>query len=253
MEEPLLIHGDCLEVMPQLSSASIDLILADLPYKITRNKWDTFINFMDLWHEYERLITSNGAIVLFGQGLFSAKLILSNEKLYRYSLVWNKVIQSGFLNSGKMPLRVHEDIHIFYKKLPVYNPQFTKGKPDTNGRAYNVNNNNNYGDYGRLPKVKADLCDRHPLSIVTFAKPRSDGRLHPTQKPVALLEWIIKTYTNEGQTVLDNVMGSGSSIIAAINTNRKSIGIEKDEKYFVVASNRIDSHKTLPLDKSSSL
>jgi len=240
--EVSLLMGDCLELMKSIPDKSINLILADLPYKVTKNKWDIIINFNNLWNHYERIIARKGAIILFGQGLFSAKLILSNEKLYRYTLIWNKVIQSGFLNSSKMPLRVHEDILVFYKLLPIYNPQFTKGSPDNNYRKPDVSDNNNYGSYKRNPKKKADPRDRHPLSIITFPKPRSDGRLHPTQKPVALLEWIIKSYTNEGATVLDNVMGSVSTGIACKNTDRNFIGMEKDEKYFTVASNRINSH-----------
>ena len=232
--------GDCLELMKDIQTESVDMILADLPYGKTKNKWDTVIPFENLWEHYLRVITNNGAIVLFGQGVFSAKLILSNEKLFRYSLIWNKINQSGFLNSARMPLRTHEDILVFYKKLPVYNPQMGRGKPESNKRQVDANENNNYGRYSRQHKEKKNLEDRFPISILNFVKPAATGRLHPTQKPVPLLEYLIKTYTNENMTVMDNVMGSGSTGVACVNTNRNFIGIERDIKYFEIAKTRIE-------------
>lgn len=240
-------NGDCLELMPHIPPQSVDMILCDLPYGVTRNKWDSIIPLDKLWEQYKRIIKNNGAICLFADGMFMAKLMKSNSKMWRYNLIWNKVLPSGFLNANRMPLRATEEIVVFYSKQPIYNPQKIKGAPNhSKGKTVNKTSedegqvNNNYGKYTIVDNHK-ELGDmKHPTSLITFSKPHSSVSLHPTQKPVALLEWLIKTYTNEGMTVLDNCMGSGSTAIACVNTNRNFIGMELDENYFEIAKERID-------------
>lgn len=235
-------QGDCLELMKRIPDGSIDMILCDLPYGITQNKADVIIPFEPLWNQYNRIIKDNGAIVLFGQGTFFVDLINSNRKMYRYDLVWNKQLTSGFLNAKRMPLRQHEQVAIFYKKLPTYNPQFTHGNPlHAKGSAYKDKpvNNQNYGAFEAVGDNRAGSVEKYPTSILSFAKPHPSVSQHRTQKPVDLLEYLIKTYTNEGNIVLDNCMGSGSTCVAAVNTNRHYIGFEMDKKYFQIAKKRI--------------
>lgn len=229
-----LFYGDCVDYMRTLPDASVDMILCDLPYGTTRNKWDAVIPFDALWSQYRRVIKDNGAIVLFCDGMFTAKLIQSNEKMWRYNMVWDKQRGCDFLNANVKPLKCHEDIAVFYKKKPTYNKQpwySTPYKPTKNGTL-----SDNYGDR-RVAWSESKDGARNPLTILSFR--RDASRLHPTQKPVALLEYLIKTYTDEGMTVLDNCMGSGSTGVACVNTNRKFIGMELDENYFGIASNRI--------------
>ena len=243
-----IYQGDCLELMKNIKDKSIDCIICDLPYGVTsKNKWDTIIPYEPLWKEYKRIIKDNGPIILFGQDKFTAKTMLSNEKMHRYNLIWNKVLTSGFLNAGRMPLREHEDIMIFYKKLPTYNPQFTEGKPlHGMGEKFKKvkNNNNNYNDFNSCNNPSANRegdTKKYPKSILTFPRPASSKMLHPTEKPVELLEYLIKTYSNENDVILDNCMGSGSTGVAALNTNRRFIGIELDEKYFNIAKDRLEN------------
>ena len=245
-----LYQGDCLELMRNIKDKSIDCIICDLPYGVTsKNKWDTIIPYEPLWKEYKRIIKDNGPIILFGQDKFTAKTMLSNEKMHRYNLIWNKVLTSGFLNAGRMPLREHEDIMIFYKKLPTYNPQFTEGKPlHGMGEKFKKvkNNNNNYNDFNSCNNPSANRegdTKKYPKSILTFPRPASSKMLHPTEKPVELLEYLIKTYSNENDVILDNCMGSGSTGVACLNTNRRFIGIELDEKYFNIAKDRLENFK----------
>ena len=245
-----LYQGDCLELMKNIEDKSIDCIICDLPYGVTsKNKWDTIIPYEPLWKEYKRIIKDNGPIILFGQDKFTAKTMLSNEKMHRYNLIWNKVLTSGFLNAGRMPLREHEDIMIFYKKLPTYNPQFTEGKPlHGMGEKFKKvkNNNNNYNDFNSCNNPSANRegdTKKYPKSILTFPRPASSKMLHPTEKPVELLEYLIKTYSNENDVILDNCMGSGSTGVACLNTNRRFIGIELDEKYFNIAKDRLENFK----------
>lgn len=238
-----LRKGDCLELMKSIPDHSIDMILCDLPYGRTQNKWDAIIPFDAMWKQYERVIKSNGCIALFCDGLFMAELMLSNRKWWKYNLVWDKVLTSGFLNANKMPLRSHEEIAIFYKELPTYNPQKVKGNPNHSKGAPKECFNNNYGQFGFVDN-RSELGDmKHPKSIITAQKPHPSTMIHPTQKPVEVLEWLINTYTNEGETVLDNCMGSGSTGVACINTKRNFVGMEKDDEYFHIASERISSHK----------
>lgn len=242
-----LWHGDCLELMKGIPDGSIDMILCDLPYGVlNRNnknaKWDSVIPFCPLWEQYERIIKANGAILLFSSGMFTAELMQSNKKLWKYNLVWNKVAKTGFLNAKRMPLRQHEDICVFYKKLPVYNPQMIKCEPHkrnhTKGNMLKPQKNSCYGKFVETPTIITD--EKYPTSIVTVSKEHCNGSFfHPTQKPVTLLEYLVKTYTNEGDTVLDNCMGSGSTGVACVNTNRKFIGIELDKEYFEIAKKRI--------------
>lgn len=242
-----LYNDDCLRVMPTLPEHSIDLILADLPYAKTHNHWDSLIPFDSLWEQYNRIIKDHGAIVLFGQTDFSAQLIMSNPKMFRYTLVWDKVRTTGFLNAKRMPLRRHEDILVFYKKLPTYNPQMVEGGEPSHSRGKRWADKGNTQDDGKIygkyqhnydaPSTHTNL--KYPTSILRFSN-KVQGNLHPTQKPVKLLEYLIKTYTNEGMTVLDNTMGSGSTGVAAVSLNRNFIGIELDKKYFDIAKERIN-------------
>ncbi|WP_349763652.1 site-specific DNA-methyltransferase [Fusobacterium sp. SYSU M8D902] len=237
-----LYHGDCLKIMDQLieKNIKVDLILTDPPYQKTKNKWDCVIPFDEMWKRLKKLRKENTPIILFGQGIFSAKLILSNQEEYRYSLIWNKEHPSGFLNANKMPLSSHEDILVFYKKLPTYNPQKFKGKQNNStGNTIAPKINNNYNNF-----IQKDNSDRYgdmkfPRSILNFKKPHPSVMIHPTQKPTELLEYLIKTYSNENDLVLDFTMGSGSAGVACSNTNRNFIGIEIDKKYYELAINRM--------------
>lgn len=232
-----LYNGDCLEVMKNIPDKSIDMILCDLPYGMTQNKWDSCIPLDKLWEQYKRIIKPSGAIVLTAQGLFTAKLIMSQPQLYKYKWIWEKSKSTNFLNAKKQPLRKHEDICVFYKKQPTYHPQMTAGTPYDKG----VRKNQLSGSYGNfLPVRVSSDGERYPTDIIYMKTAESEGEVvHPTQKPVALLEYLIKTYTNECETVLDNCMGSGSTGVACLNTNRNFIGIELDEKYFSIAKERL--------------
>ena len=242
MEKNIIYNEDCLIGMKRIPDASIDCIICDLPYGVLNKNnslasWDKRIPLDILWKEYERIIKQNGAIILFSQGIFTAKLMLSNEKLYRYDMVWKKgFCTSGFLNARRMPLRNHESILVFYKKLPVYNPQMTLEKT-LHERSKPRNKNSCYGNFKDVTTPKSN--ERFPLSVVDIA--REYLVKHPTQKPVKLIEYLIKTYTNEGELVLDNCMGSGTTAVACINTNRDFIGFELDKKFFDISIERINS------------
>lgn len=239
MEINKTYFGDCLEVMKLIDDATIDLIICDLPYGVTKNKWDSVIDLKMLWGEYERVIKTNGAIVLFGQDKFSARLMLSNEKLHRYNLIWEKTTPTGHLNAKKMPLRSHEDILVFYKKLPTYNPQKTTGhkrKVSTAQHKRGSKRTTNYGEHGL---TTYDSTERYPKSVLKFATDKQKVALHPTQKPLALMEYLIATYSNEGEIVLDNCAGSGTTGLAAKNLNRNYIMIENDETYYKTCIERV--------------
>lgn len=236
-----IMQGDCLELMKSIPNGSVDMILCDLPYGQTaRNRWDVIIPFNKLWEQYSRIIKPNGAIVLFANGMFTADLMKSNSKMWRYNLIWKKTTVTGFLNAKKMPLRQHEDICIFYKFLPTYNPQKTAGHTRKVSLAKHKINCKKTSDYGEHEFTNYDSTERYPTSILEFATDKQKSALHPTQKPVALLEYLIKTYTNEGAWVLDNCMGSGSTGVATLNTGRNFIGMELDENYFNIAKERIE-------------
>ena len=231
--------GDCLEVMKTIEDNSIDAVVCDPPYGTTSCKWDSVIDFDLMWEQLNRIIKPNGAIVLFGSEPFSSALRMSNIKNYRYDLIWNKIRAAGFLNANRMPLKQHENISLFYKKLPTYNPQKYIDKPYDKTK-YNGKDmkENVLGSY--VSKSEKNNGERFPKSILTFSQNwKRQDQIHPTQKPVELMEYLIKTYTNENETVLDFTMGSGSTGVAAKNLNRNFIGIEKDEKYFEIAQNRI--------------
>lgn len=246
-----LQQGDCLELMKDIPSKSIDLILCDLPYGTTRNKWDSIIDLDRLWADYDRIIKDNGAILLFAQTPFDKVLGVSKLKYLRYEIIWQKTAPTGFLNAKKMPMKAHENILVFYKKLPTYNPQMTQGHvrkvSSKSSRKKSVERHqekseilaSNYNSYGES-QVGYDSTERYPLSVQVFAKDQQKENYHPTQKPVALLEWLIRTYTNESDLVLDNCMGSGSTGVACVNTNRNFIGMELTEQYFEIAKERID-------------
>lgn len=230
-----MILGDCLKVLEEIPSQSIDMVLCDLPYGVTsRNKWDCIIPFEPLWKQYKRIIKENGVIALTAIQPFTSITVLSNLSWFKYEWIWRKQQGTGFLNAKKQPLRNHESVLIFYKQQPTYNPQFTEGKPYTckSGKA-----SSNYNE--QISVVTENEGKRYPLTVLDFAYDKK--KLHPTQKPVALFEYMIKTYTNIGETVLDNCMGSGTTGVACKNLNRNFIGIELDENYFNIAKERIDA------------
>lgn len=230
-----IICGDCLEVMKKIPSKSVDLILCDLPYGTTHNKWDIVIPLEPLWSEYERIIKDNGAIVLTAVQIFASQLIMSRPNLFKYDLIWKKTIASGQLNVNNQPLRTHEHILVFYKKQPTYNQQFTEGKPYTIDRKVNYKGES----YNKqTDSFKENNGFRHPTSVLEFSNPRIKNG-HPTQKPVPLFEWIIKTYANKEDIVLDNCIGSGTTAVACLKNNRNFIGIEVSEEYCKMAKSRV--------------
>jgi len=247
----ILLLGDCLERIKEIPDGSVDMVMADLPYGTTACKWDSVIPFDPLWAEYRRVCKKNAAIVLTASQPFTSALVMSNVGMFRYSWVWEKNRPTGFLDSQKKPLRAHEDIVVFYCEQPAYNPQKTKGDPNhctgvKHGRKATDKSEIFAGDYARVPADKSG--EKYPRSVQRFngLNPTGDNRLHPTQKPVALMEYLIRTYTNEGETVLDNTMGSGTTGAACVNTGRHFIGIEQDATYFSIAKKRIeDAHASL--------
>ena len=231
--------GDCLEVMPsEFPDNCFDAIICDLPYGTTRNKWDVVIPFEPLWDEIDRITKKNSPIILFGQGIFSAKTILSNEDYYRYSIIWEKTQATGHLNAKKMPLRSHEDINVFYKSLPVYNPQKTTGHPRKVSSAVHKRNSKKTSNYGEYGLTSYDSTERYPRSVWKFAKDTQKSALHATQKPVALIEEIVKTYTNEGMLILDMTCGVRTTGVACENTGRNYVQIEKNLEMFELGKGR---------------
>lgn len=223
-----IFEADCLDILDHLPDHCVDMVLCDLPYGTTQNKWDSVIPLDQLWKKYNRVVKEDGAIVLTSQGIFTAKLILSNEKYFKYKIVWEKSKPTNFLNAKKQPLRKHEDICVFYKKQPTYNPQMTFGKPYSKG----VRKEQLTGSYGDFNPVLVESKNglRYPTDIVYFKTPESEGPVwHSTQKPVALGRHLIRTFTNPGDIVLDNTSGSGSFLVAAILEERNFIGIEKNQ------------------------
>ena len=234
-----LLHGDCLELMKDIPNGSIDMILTDLPYGMTAPKWDEYIDMVELWKQYNRIIKKNGTIALFASQPFTTKIISSNEKDFRYCWYWLKNQGTNFFHAKRMPIRKIEEICIF--KKGKYYPQITDGhiptnsaKGCSNGKAYHGTNTRDY---------EGGKTTRFPTNILEFKCVDNYSRLHSSEKPVDLLEYLIKTYTNEGETVLDNSMGSGTTGVACVNTNRNFIGMELDEGYFNIATNRIQEAK----------
>lgn len=220
-------EADCIDCMKTFPSQSIDMVLCDLPYGMTQNHWDSYVPLDQLWEQYKRIIKPNGAIVLTSQGLFTAKLIMSQPDLYKYKWIWEKSKSTNFLNAKKQPLRKHEDVCIFYKKQPVYHPQMTTGAPYDKG----IRKNQLSGSYGDFQPVHVSSAgERYPTDIIYIKTAESEGPVvHPTQKPVELGRYFIRTYTNPGDIVLDNTCGSGSFLVSALLEGRNFIGIEKNE------------------------
>ena len=231
-----LIQGDCLEEMKAIPDGSIDMVLTDPPYGTTQNKWDSIIDLPLMWEQLKRITKPNGVIAITAQSLFTAKIMMSSP-FFRYNLIWEKTKAGGFLNANRMPLQAHEDITIHYKKLPTYRPQKEAGKPYVKKSITN-GDGGNYGKFERKGLVNKNNGDRFPRSVIKISND-NHGSLHKTQKPVALMEYLIKTYTNEGETVLDFTMGSGTTGVACKNLGRDFIGIELDETYFNIATARI--------------
>jgi site-specific DNA-methyltransferase (adenine-specific)/modification methylase len=233
-----LIEGDCLEHMKRIPDGSIDMVLCDLPYGMTQNKWDCLIPLDELWNEYNRIVKSNGVIVLTSHGVFTAMLIMSQPKLFKYKWVWEKSKPTNFLNAKKQPLRKHEDVCIFYRKQPAYNPQMTQGMPYDKG----VRKDQLCGNYGNFEPVHvSSQGERYPTDILYVKTAECEGEvIHPTQKPVELGRYLIRTYTNKGDIVLDNTFGSGSFLAAALLEGRNFIGIEKNEDVELFKKEKID-------------
>lgn len=230
-----LEKGDCLEIMESIPAGSVDLILCDLPYGSTQNPWDTIIPLDELWKHYDRIAKPNSAIVLFAQTPFDKVLGSSNLKDLKYEWIWKKHRPTGFLNAKKAPLKEHENILVFYKAPPTYNPQGLVPCYKVNRRSAS-----SFKNYGKAGVENIATETNYPRDVLDFASPgKAEGNYHPTQKPVALLEYLIKTYSNEGDVVLDNCMGSGSTGVACVNTKRNFIGIEREESYYSIAEERI--------------
>ena len=230
-----LWHGDCLTLMKDIDTNSVDMLLVDLPYGTTQCKWDSIISLKDLWIEYNRIIKDNGAMLFHCAQPFTSNLIMSNVKNFKYEWVWEKSKASNYLNAKKQPLRAHESIAVFYRKPPTYNPQITQGEAYNKGTA--KRETDVYGSQ-RAVEVKSD-GERYPRTVQYFVTAEKEGKLHPTQKPIALTEYFVKTFSNPGDVILDNTMGSGTTGVACVNLDREFIGIEKDKEYFDIAVERI--------------
>lgn len=234
-----LYNGDCLELMPQIPDHSVDAVICDPPYQTTACEWDRALPVAKLWEQYDRIVKPKGNVILFGAGLFAYKLALSNEKKFRYELIWKKSKCGSPFTAKYMPMKKHENILVFGESASYYEPQMEEGTPYHRNWTPNKVNNMKYGISGVSTDNKGT---RHPTTILDFPqKWRRQDQLHPTQKPVELMEWLVKSYCPEGGVVLDNCMGSGSTGVACVNTGRKFIGIEKDEKYFNMTRNRIQN------------
>ena len=233
-----LLYGDCLEIMAQIPDGSVDMVLCDLPYGTTQNKWDSVIPFEPLWAHYKRIC--KGAIVLTAQPPFDKALGASNISMLKYEWIWRKSKSTGHLNSKIQPMKEHENVLVFYERQPTYNPQGLTRKPVPTIRK----GGNNGGNYGKSDKDAVQEFEGYPRSVLDI--PSEGKTVHPTQKPVALMEYLIRTYTNEGETVMDNCMGSGTTGVACVNTGRKFIGIEQDVKYFEIAKQRITDAQPIP-------
>ena len=260
-----IYNMDCLEGMKYIPNGSVDAVICDLPYEVLHKnnpnaQWDRMLPFDRLWEQYERIIKGNGAILLFGQGMFTSDLMQSNRKMWRYNLIWDKGRTTGFLNANRMPLRCHEDIAVFYKSLPIYHPQMTKGNPNhPQGNGVHNDTNRCYCSYksGRLYDYDKQIRkvpptrpgEKFPESIIRIEKLNGTKVVHPTQKPVDLIRYLVLTYTNSGGVVLDNCMGSGTTAIACLKEKRHFIGFELNKGYFDIAQRRIaDERRQLTLD-----
>ncbi|MGH1372939.1 MAG: DNA-methyltransferase [Cellvibrionaceae bacterium] len=233
-----LKHGDCLQLMEEIPSGTVDMVCCDMPYGTTNCKWDSVIDLERLWQHYDRVVKPDGAIVLFAQTPFDKVLGVSNLENLRYEIIWEKPAATGFFNAKKMPLKAHENILVFYRKLPKYNPQKTTGHTRKTAGRKEIGSE----VYGKgVKKTNYDSTERYPRSVQKVSRESKVGGLHPTQKPVPLIEWLISTYTDNGDTVLDNTMGSGTTGVACKNLGRKFIGMELDARYFDIAKERIEA------------
>ena len=238
MEKNIIYHGDCIEVMKILPDSSVDMVLTDPPYGTTQNKWDTVVDMDAFWKEIKRVTKKNSAILIFTQMPFTATVVMSNPKMFRYEWICEKANATGFLNARRMPMKCHENVLVFYGKLPVYHPIMEHGKPYRRGME--DKNSSNYNAVKRL-RSGNPTGTRFPRDVLKVSWRSAFGKtLHPTQKPVSLCDYFIKTYSNKGDIILDPFIGSGTTAVAAINTERKYIGFEKDDKYFEVAKNRLE-------------
>ena len=235
MEKNIIYHCDCIEGMKILSDNSVDMVLTDPPYGTTQNKWDTVVDMDAFWKEIKRVTKKNSAILIFTQMPFTATVVMSNTKMFRYELICEKYNPTGFLNASRMPLKCHENILVFYEKLPTYNPQMIQGKPHSRGGI--GRQSKNYGSYGDTKRIISNTY--FPRDVLKVNWQDSMRGLHPTQKPVSLCEYFIKTYSNKGDVIFDPFIGSGTTAVAAVNTGRKYIGFEQDDKYFDTAQNRL--------------
>lgn len=233
-----VIHGECLEELSKIEDNSVNLILTDLPFGVTQNHWDCIIPLDSLWKEYYRIAKKNAAIVLNAMQPFTSILICSNLKDFKYNWIWHKSRPSGHLNAKRQPLREHEDVCIFYRKQPIYNPQFTKGAENhVNNKPHTKSQSSNYGQQYEIIEEKTN--EKYPKSILPFTVVSPSNVLHPNQKPLPLCEYMIKTYTNEGDLVLDSTCGSGTTLLAAKNLNRQFIGIEQNKEYYDIILERL--------------
>ena len=233
-----LMFGDCLERMKEIPDGSVDLVLVDLPYGTTQNKWDSVIDLENMWEQLNRICKVNAAKLMFAQTPFDKVLGCSNLKELKYEWIWEKTTATGHLNAKKMPMKAHENILVFYSSLPTYNSQKTTGHRPANSYTKHQDDGSNYGET-KVGISGGGQTDRYPRSVQVFKTDKQKVSLHPTQKPVALLEYLINTYSNEGDTVLDFTFGSGSTCVAALNTNRKFTGVEMDDGYFNIATERM--------------
>ncbi|MCO4171828.1 DNA-methyltransferase [Aeromonas veronii] len=235
-----LFHGDCLDLLPTLSDGSIDMVLADPPYGTTQCKWDSVIDLAAMWRELERVCKPNAAIVMTAAQPFTAQLVCSNIGMFKYEIIWEKGNATGFLNAKKQPLRAHESVLVFYRQQPTYNPQMTSGHARKTSKRKTVNSE----CYGKaLSLTEYDSTERYPRSVQFFSSDKQRGSYHATQKPVALMEWLIRSFSNPGDEVLDFCMGSGTTGVACLNTGRNFVGIEKDAGIFNVAVSRLTEAK----------
>jgi len=245
LEENKIHQGDCMELMQHIPDKSVDMILCDLPYGTTQNEWDKVLPLDELWKQYKRIIKDKGAILLFSDEPFTSELIMSNCGMFKQRITWNKDKKFGFLNSHKMLLKQTEDICLFYKNLPTYNPQMVRAK--TERGKYAQKDGSKSSNYGKIDKIKRDddyeWQKSFPSNLIKLScniqECNSLNRLHPTQKPIKLVKWFIQTYTNEGELVLDNCIGSGTTAVACKQTNRRFIGIELNQEYVDIANERL--------------
>ena len=242
MELNTIYNEDCLEGMKRIPDGSVDMILCDLPYGTTTCSWDAIIPFEPLWEQYNRIIKDNGAIVLTASQPFTSALVMSNPKWFRYEWIWEKTKAGNFMHLKRQPGKRHESVLVFYKKQPVYNPQMRAGEPYVDKRKSRKQSEGTYGNININNTTLTNTGTRYPKSVISFSNVKS-GKMHPTQKPTELFEYLIKTYTNKGEIVLDNCMGSGTTAIACLNTDRQYIGFELDKGYYDIAQDRIKNHK----------